>query len=106
MGYTWKQTKHEGVRYREHPTRKHGVKPDQYFAIRFRVAGTRREEARGWASQGWTAAKAAQTLAKLQEAARTGEGATSLAEKRKLAEDKRKAEADKDYIDGLSQPAE
>lgn len=94
MGYTWKQTKHEGVRYREHPTRKHGVKPDQYFAIRFRVAGSRREEALGWASQGWTAAKAAQTLAKLQEAARTGEGATSLAEKRKLAEDKRKAEAE------------
>ncbi|EKO39313.1 MAG: site-specific recombinase XerD [Solidesulfovibrio magneticus str. Maddingley MBC34] len=92
MGYTWKQTKHEGVRYREHPTRKHGVKPDQYFAIRFRVAGTRREEALGWASQGWTAAKAAQTLAKLQEAARTGEGATSLAEKRKQAEAKRQAE--------------
>ncbi len=91
MGYTWKQTKHEGVRYREHPTRKHGVKPDQYFAIRYRVNGQRKEEALGWASQGWTAAKAAQTLAKLQEAARTGEGATSLAEKRKQAEAKRQA---------------
>lgn len=94
MGYTWKQTKHEGVRYREHPSRKHGVKPDQYFAIRYRVNGQRKEEALGWASQGWTAAKAAQTLAKLQEAARTGEGATSLAEKRKQAEAKRQAEAE------------
>ena len=94
MGYTWKQTKHEGVRYREHPTRKHGVKPDQYFAIRYRVGGQRHEEALGWASQGWTAAKAAQTLAKLQEAARTGEGATSLAEKRKQAEAKRQAEVE------------
>jgi integrase len=93
MGYTWKQTKHEGVRFREHPTRKHGVKPDQYFSIRYRVGGVRREEALGWASQGWTAAKAAQTLAKLQEAARTGEGATSLAEKRQKAEAKRQAEA-------------
>lgn len=92
MGYTWKQTKHEGVRYREHPTRKHGVKPDQYFSIRYRVGGVRREEALGWASQGWTAAKAAQTLAKLQEAARTGEGATSLAEKRKQAEARREEE--------------
>ncbi|WP_029461224.1 tyrosine-type recombinase/integrase [Solidesulfovibrio alcoholivorans] len=94
MGYTWKQTKHEGVRYREHPTRKHGVKPDQYFAIRYRVNSQRKEEALGWASQGWTAAKAAQTLAKLQEAARTGEGATSLAEKRKQAEAKRQAEVE------------
>jgi integrase len=94
MVYAWKQTKHEGVRFREHPTRKHGVKADQYFAIRYRVAGQRREEALGWASQGWTAAKAAQTLAKLQEAARTGEGATSLAEKRKQAEAKRQAEAE------------
>ena len=94
MGYTWKQTKHEGVRYREHPTRKHGVKPDQYFAIRYRVGGVRREEALGWASQGWTAAKAAQTLGKLQEAARTGEGATSLAEKRQKAEEKRQADAE------------
>jgi len=99
MGYTWKQTKHEGVRYREHPTRKHGVKPDQYFAIRYRVNGQRKEEALGWASQGWTAAKAAQTLAKLQEAARTGEGATSLAEKRKQAEAKRQAEAEAQAIE-------
>jgi len=92
MGYSWKQTKHEGVRYREHPTRKHGVKPDQYFAIRYRVNGQRKEEALGWASQGWTAAKAAQTLADLKKAATTGEGATSLAEKRQQAEAKRKAE--------------
>ncbi len=89
MGYTWNQTKHEGVRYREHPTRKHGVKPDQYFVIRYRVEGKRREEALGWASQGWTAAKAAQALAKLQEAARTGEGCVTLAEKRKQAEARR-----------------
>ncbi len=94
MCYTWKQTKHEGVRYREHPSRKHGVKLDQYFVIRYRVGGKRREEALGWASQGWTASKAAQTLSKLQEAARTGEGATSLAEKRQKAEEKRHAEAE------------
>ena len=71
---------------------RHGVKPDQYFVIRYRVEGNRHEEALGWASQGWTAAKAAQTLAKLQEAARTGEGATSLAEKRKQAEAQREQE--------------
>lgn len=94
MGYTWKQSKHEGVRYREHATRKHGVKPDQYFVIRYRVEGVRREEALGWASQGWTAQKAAQTLAKLQEAARIGEGPRSLAEKRQQAEAKRQADGE------------
>ena len=91
MAYTWHQTKHEGVRYREHPTRKHGVRPDQYFAIRYRVDGVRHEEALGWASQGWTAQRATLELAKLKEAHRTGEGAATLAEKRTQAEVERKA---------------
>lgn len=91
MGYMWHQSKHEGVRFREHPTRKHGIKPDQYFAIRYRVAGKRREEGLGWASQGWTAQKAAGELAKLKEAHRTGEGAMTLAEKRAQADADRKA---------------
>ncbi|WP_243439371.1 tyrosine-type recombinase/integrase [Fundidesulfovibrio soli] len=91
MGYTWHQSKHEGVRYREHPTRKHGIKPDQYFAIRYRVDGKRHEEGLGWASQGWTAQKATLELSKLKEAHRTGEGAATLAEKRAQAEADRKA---------------
>jgi len=94
MGYIWKQSKHEGVRFREHPTRRHGVGPDKYFAIRYRVGGKRHEEALGWSSWGWSASKAAQTLAKLQEAARTGEGETSLAEKRQKAEARRQAEVE------------
>lgn len=92
MAYQWKTTKHEGVRYREHPTRKHGVKFDQYFSIRYRVDGKRHEEALGWASQGWTASKAAQALAKLQEAARVGNGPVTLAEARQEAEAKRQTE--------------
>ncbi len=91
MAYTWHQTKHEGVRYREHPTRKHGVRPDQYFAIRYRVDGKRREEGLGWASQGWTAQKAVLELSKLKEAHRTGEGAHTLAEKRAQAQAERLA---------------
>jgi hypothetical protein len=78
MAYAWHQTKHEGVRYREHPTRNHGVKADQYFAIRYRVNGKRREEGLGWATQGWTLQRAALELAKLKEAHRTGEGARTL----------------------------
>ncbi len=94
MAYSWIQTKHEGIRFREHPTRRHGVKPDQYFAIRYRVDGKRREEGLGWASQGWTAQRAAGELAKLKEAHRTGQGAHTLAEKRAQAAEQRQAEAE------------
>ncbi len=44
----WTNTKHEGVRYREHPTRKHGVRKDRYYAIRYYVDGKRKEESLGW----------------------------------------------------------
>lgn len=56
---SWKQTEYPGVRFREHPTRKHRGKPDRYYAIRYRIDGERKEVSLGWASQkGWTAAKA------------------------------------------------
>lgn len=99
MGYQWHQTKHEGVRYREHPTRRHGVKLDQYYVIRYRVDGKRHEEGLGWASQGWTAQRASLELAKLKEAHRTGEGAATLAEKRQKASDERKAREEKEAME-------
>ena len=92
MAVIWNKTNFPGVRFYEHATRKHGVQKDRYFAIRFQADGKRREEGLGWATEGWTASKAAQTLAELKKAAATGEGATSLAEKREQAEAKRQAE--------------
>lgn len=80
----WYKTAFPGVRYRVHPTRKHGVNADRYFTIRYRLDGKIREEGLGWASQGMTARKAANCLAKLIEARRTGEGAQTLAEQREL----------------------
>lgn len=71
-----------GIRCREHPVRKHGVKPDRYFVLRFTVDGKTHQEALGWASEGVTLAKARLELAKLKEAQRTGEGARSLRERR------------------------
>lgn len=93
MAVRWKSSRFPGVRYYEHSERKHGVRPDRYFAIRFQIGGRRREEGLGWGSQGWTESKAADELAKIREAARKGEGPTSLAEKREAAEVKRQAEA-------------
>ena len=68
MGYKWITAK-EGIRYREHPTRKHGVRFDRYYTIRYRKPnGERFEEMLGWASKtGMTTAKAAAELTKLKE---------------------------------------
>lgn len=79
-----------GIRCRQHPTRKHGIKPDTYFVLRFTVDGKTHQEALGWASEGMTLAKARIELARLKEAKRTGEGARSLRERREQETAKRK----------------
>ncbi|MBR4607617.1 MAG: site-specific integrase [Lachnospiraceae bacterium] len=81
-----------GIRARKHPTRKHGVKADLYFVLRFTVDGKPVQEALGWASEGMTLEKARIELAKLKEAKRTGDGARSLRERRQENENKRLAE--------------
>lgn len=84
-----------GVRFRPHPTRKHGLKPDRYFVLRYRAGGQHHQEALGWASEGWTVKRAQEELVKLKAAIRTGDGPVSLAERRQEAEAKRQAEADR-----------
>ena len=81
-----------GVRCRIHPSRKHGIKPDKYFVLRYTVNGRRKQEALGWASEGWSLPKAQEELIRLKEASRIGQGPTTLAEKRQLAEERRKAQ--------------
>ena len=97
---TWHSTKFKGVRYREHATRKHGVRPDRYIAIRYQKDGKRVEEGIGWTSerdpadgQYWTEAKAALLLERLKGAARLGtpKAPTRISEKRKIEADRRKA---------------
>ena len=60
-------TKTPGVRYKLHPSRRHGINFDKYFSIRDRVDGKLKEEGLGWASEGWTEKKAGAELAKLKE---------------------------------------
>jgi len=88
----YKGTNYPGVRYREHKTRKHGVKPDQYFFIRYQKDGKRKEEGVGWASEGWTPSKVALKLAELKAAATTGEGESRLSEARAKAKAKKQQE--------------
>ncbi|MGO9017266.1 MAG: tyrosine-type recombinase/integrase [Syntrophobacteraceae bacterium] len=92
MADQWHGTKFPGVRYREHPTRKHGVQKDKYFAIRAQFNGTRKEESLGWASEGWTAQQAANVLSELRKAHTLGEGPQTLNEKREREQRKREQE--------------
>lgn len=97
----WHSTKFKGVRFREHQTRKHGVKRDRYFAIRYQRDGRRVEEGLGWSSevnpedgQHWSASKAALVLARLKGAARQGttEAPTRISEQRELERKRREEE--------------
>jgi len=87
-----KSKRYPGVRWREHPTRKHGVSFDRYYVIRYTLDGKDRQESLGWATQGWTEQKANARLSELKEAQRTGQGAVTLVEKRKQADERRKAD--------------
>lgn len=101
MNKKWISTKFKGVRYYEHPTRKHGVRFDRYFAIRYQKDGKRKEEGIGWTSefdpedgQNWTEAKAALVLERLRGAARHGkkEAPTRIAEQREIERERKEAE--------------
>jgi len=92
MARQWIKTAFVGVRFREHESRRHGVRADRYFSVRYKLAGRDKEEGLGWSSQGWTAQKAAEKLAKLKEAQRTGSGCVTLSEARQKAEVQRKTD--------------
>ena len=78
-----------GIRCRTHPWRKHGLRPDRYFTLRFSVDGRQIEEGFGWASDGWNLQRAQEELGKLRAAKRTGVGPATL---RESAEAARRAE--------------
>ena len=82
-------TVERGIRKYDHLTRKHGLKPDVYYALRYRVEGKRYEEGLGWASQGWTLERARLTLAELMIAKKTGAGEVTLRERRVKAQEER-----------------
>lgn len=80
-----KMSKIPGVRFREHPTRKHGLRADQYFTIYYRHNGRNYEEGVGWASEGWTPSKVRDLLAELKANQRRGEEPFTLKDKRDFA---------------------
>lgn len=108
----WKNTKYEGVRYREHPTRKNGVRKDRYYAIRYYVNGERREEPLGWESA-WKSSHPDKTISLEQEAVsmraqllknqKDGKGPRTLREKKAVNDAEREAETARLRAEALAQ---
>ena len=67
LAQKWQKSEYPGIRFREHPTRKHGIKKDRYYILSYRLNGKRKDESIGWASKGWTLKKANKILSELQE---------------------------------------
>lgn len=86
-------TEERGIRYYEHESRMHGKRRDRYYTIRHTVNGKQVQEALGWLSEGWTLTKVRLRLAEIQEAKRTGQGATSLKETRSIAKKEKKTKS-------------
>jgi integrase len=93
----WIKSKFPGVRFREHATRKYGVKFDRYFTIRYKLDGKTKEEGLGWASEGWSEGKVSEVLGELKQASRIGNGKTTLQERR-LEDEVKKDEKRRDSL--------
>jgi len=102
MGNKWNKSQYPGVRYREHKVRMHNGQPDRYFTIYYRLHGKLHEEALGWASEGWNAKKASIELNRLKHAHSTGEGPSTLSERRQTEEQRKVKEKEKKEKDVAS----
>lgn len=87
-----KKTNRRGVYYREHPTRKYGVKKDRQYIIRYWIAKKEVTEVYGWESEGKTELDAERKLAELKTNAKNGTGPVTLAEESRLKEEAKQRE--------------
>lgn len=82
----------KGIRYKEHPTRKHGIRFDRYFSIRHSFSGKEIEEGVGWWSEGFTLDEVQRILSMLRANKKNGVRPWTLAEKRQMEEEKLRVE--------------
>ena len=102
----WHRTKYPAIRFREHPTRKHGIQADRYYVLTYKFEGKTKTEALGWASEGMTVELALEILAELKVNRRTGAGPQTLAEKKRLILEAKQAEIDRQRAEQERQEAE
>lgn len=83
--YNWKKTKHKGIEYRDHATRKHGIKKDKFYRYHIQIDGERIRESFGWLSEGWTLEECLVEIARLKQNRITGKGPATLKEQREIS---------------------
>lgn len=88
-------SKYTGVRYREHASRRNGIRKDRYFMIRYKFDGKTKNEGFGWESQGYTELKAFEAVCAIKQNIKNGTGYKSLKEKYELANQERKQKKQK-----------
>lgn len=79
-----KKTGRKGIFYREHPTRKHGVKKDRQLILRYTIGGKTRTEIFGWMSEGLSEADAENKIRDFRTNYKAGAGPTSLADEKEI----------------------
>lgn len=72
----------KGIRYREHATRKHGIKKDRYYTIYYSYQGKDYNESIGWSSEGIKQENCEKILMTLRANHKSGLGAKSYKEMR------------------------
>ncbi|MDL2226347.1 site-specific integrase [Deltaproteobacteria bacterium OttesenSCG-928-M10] len=83
----------KGIRYKEHPTRKHGKRPDRYWCLQYRLRGKTVNEAVGWWSDGVTQSQCEELMGALRVNQKSGQGPQTLKEMREYNHERRLTEA-------------
>lgn len=81
----------EGIRFKKHTSRKHGIKFDRYFSIYFKLNGKLVEEGVGWETEKWTEEKVKILYNELKANRKAGIAPRTYAEKRELEQREREA---------------
>lgn len=76
-----------GVFYKEHDTRKNGIKKDRLLILRYTIGGKTRTESFGWMSEKKSEADAEKKIADFKANFRNGSGPVSLAEETAIREE-------------------
>lgn len=79
-----KPTGRKGVFFKEHPTRRHGVRRDRLLVLRYTIAGKTYTETFGWSSEGKTELGAERKIIEFRANHRAGAGPICLAQEREI----------------------
>jgi hypothetical protein len=84
-------TGRRGIFFREHSTRKHGLRKDRQLVLRYTIGGRTHTEIFGWVSDGRSEAEAELKISEFRTNHKSGAGPVSLTEERVSEESQRAA---------------